>query len=95
VYSKLDEYNYIFEGKTPLNDVYKVLNIDESVFEEAKGESETLAGFALEIFGKIPQKNEKTRFEDYLITIDAADKRRIKRVKITLPEVDHPEEEET
>ena len=39
VYSKLDDYNYIFEGKTPLNDVYKVLNIDGQAFEEAKGES--------------------------------------------------------
>lgn len=83
-YSKLDDYNYVFEGKTPINDVYKVLDLDDEPFDEAKGEAETLAGFALEIFGKIPQKNEKTTFENYLITIDAADKRRIKRVKITI-----------
>ncbi len=94
VYSKLDDYNYIFEGKTPLNDVYKVLNIDGQAFEEAKGESETLAGFALEIFGKIPQKNEKTKFQDYLITIDGADRRRIKRVKITLPELNEEPNQE-
>lgn len=83
-YSKLDENNYVFEGKTPINDVYKVLDLNDEPFDEAKGEAETLAGFALEIFGKIPQKNEKTTFENYLITIDAADKRRIKRVKITI-----------
>jgi len=83
-YSKLDDSNYVFEGKTPINDVYKVLDLDDEPFDEAKGEAETLAGFALEIFGKIPQKNEKTTFENFLITIDAADKRRIKRVKITI-----------
>ncbi len=86
IYSKLDDYNYVFEGKTPLNDVYRVLEINGENFEAKKGDSDTLAGFALEIFGKIPQKNEKTTFEEYTLTIDAADKRRIKRVKITLPE---------
>jgi len=87
IYSKLDDFNYVFEGKTPLNDVYRVLEIDGENFEAKKGDSDTLAGFALEIFGKIPQKNERTTFDDYLLTIDAADKRRIKRIKITLPEI--------
>jgi gliding motility-associated protein GldE len=92
VYSKLDEYNYVFEGKTSLNDVYRVLDISGELFEEEKGESESLAGFALEIFGRIPQKNEKTKFNDYLLTVDAADKRRIKRIKITLPQNQENEE---
>lgn len=85
VYSKLDDFNYIFEAKILLNDFYRVLQIDGEEFEAEKGESETLAGFVLELFSKIPKKNEKMRFNDYQITIDAADKRRIKRVKITLP----------
>lgn len=85
-YSKLDDHNYVFEGKTPLVDLYKILEIDGHNFEEAKGESDTLAGFILEISGKIPPKNEKVKFEDYLFTIEAADKRRVKRVKINLPQ---------
>lgn len=85
VYSKLDDFNFIFEAKILLNDFYRVLQIGGSEFEAEKGESETLAGFVLELFGKIPKKNEKMRFNDYQISIDAADKRRIKRVKITLP----------
>lgn len=85
IYSKLDDYNYIFEGKTPLNDMYRVLGIDGEEFELEKGESETMAGLVLELFGKIPKKNEKLRFNDYQITIDAADKRRVKRIKLTLP----------
>ena len=85
VYSKLDDYNYVFEGKTPLNDMYRVLEIDGDEFDAEKGESETMAGFVLELFGKIPKKNEKLRFNDYHITIEAADKRRVKRIKLTLP----------
>ncbi len=83
-YSKLDEQNYIFEGKTPLVDLYKILDLDGENFEEAKGESDTLAGFMLELSGKILSKNEKVKFENYLLTVEAADKRRIKRVKLTL-----------
>jgi len=85
-YSKLDDFNYVFEAKIALNDMYRVLDIDGDEFEAEKGESETLAGFVLELFGKIPQKNEKIRFNDYQITIEAADKRRIKRIKLQLPE---------
>lgn len=85
VYSKLDDLNYVFEGKTSLNDMYRVLDINEDVFEEAKGEAETLAGLVLELFGKIPVKGEKTKLNDYQITIEAADKRRVKRVKLSLP----------
>ncbi len=93
-YSKLDEKNYIFEGKTPLVDLYKILDIDGENFEEAKGESDTLAGFMLELSGKIPTKNEKINFENYTLTVEAADKRRIKRVKLTLLETEETEEKE-
>ncbi len=86
VYSKLDDHTYVFEGKVSLKDMYRVIEIEGEEFEAEKGESETLAGFVLELFGKIPKKNEKIKFKDYLLTIDAADKRRIKRVKITIPE---------
>lgn len=85
IYSKLDEFNYIFEGKAPLNDVYRVLQVEsEEVFEEQKGEAETLAGFLIELKGKIPKKGEKVRFEQYLFTVEAADKRRVKRIKVTI-----------
>lgn len=85
VYSKLDEFNYVFEGKTPLNDVYRILEVpSEELFEEQKGDAETLAGFLLELKGKIPKKGEKVRFEQYLFTVEAADKRRVKRIKVTI-----------
>ncbi len=84
VYSKLDESNYVFEAKIPLNDLYRVLDIDGEVFEDKKGESDTLAGFILELSGKIPVKNEKISFDNYVFTVESVDKRRIKRIKLTI-----------
>lgn len=90
VYSKLDESNYVFEAKIPLNDLYRVLDIDGQVFEDKKGESDTLAGFILELSGKIPLKNEKIAFDDYVFTVESVDKRRIKRIKLTI--INHDEQ---
>ncbi len=83
-YKKLDELNYIFDGKTTLIDIYKLLEIDGEIFEKEKGESDTIAGFCIEQAGKILLKNEKISFDRYTITVEAADKRRIKKVKITI-----------
>ncbi|MFK8060411.1 MAG: gliding motility-associated protein GldE [Polaribacter sp.] len=83
-YSKIDANNYIFEGKTTIKDFCKVLDDeDEDIFEEEKGESETLAGFILEISGKFPKKGEKINFKNYTFTIEALDKKRIKQIKAT------------
>jgi len=86
VFSKLDDQNYVFEGKTPLIDMYRVLEIDGEEFEEEKGEADTIAGFCIEQAGKILLKNEKVIFKNYIFTIEASDKRRIKQVKITIQE---------
>ena len=92
-YSKLDENNYVFEGKTPLVDFYKVLQIDGNVFEDHKGESDTLAGFIIEQAGKILLKNEKIVFENYTFIVEAADKRKVKRIKVCIePNQDKNEE---
>ena len=84
IYSKLDENNYVFEGKTPLMDMYRVMGIDGEEFEDQKGESDTIAGFCIELAGKILLKNEKIGFQNYTFTIEAADKRRLKQVKVTI-----------
>ena len=83
VYTKLDEFNYVFEGKTPLIDVYRIMEIDGSELEDAKGESDTLAGFIIEQAGKLLQKNEKVKFNEYTFTVEAADRRKVKQVKIS------------
>ncbi|NMH86961.1 gliding motility-associated protein GldE [Flavivirga algicola] len=85
MYSKLDDHNFVFEGKTALKDFYKVVRVeDEAVFEDNKGEAETIAGFVLEISGSFPKLNSKINFENYVFTIEALDKKRIKLVKFTI-----------
>ncbi|MFS4445722.1 gliding motility-associated protein GldE [Maribacter sp. 2307UL18-2] len=86
VYSKLDDFNYVFEGKTTLKDFYRVVKIeDEEDFEEQKGESETIAGFVLEIAGNFPKKGERVFFKEYQFLVESLDKKRLKQIKVTLP----------
>ncbi|TRZ45804.1 gliding motility-associated protein GldE [Robertkochia solimangrovi] len=85
IYSKLDEKNFVFEGKTTLKDFYRVIRIEnESEFEDCKGESETIAGFVLEIAGSFPKKGEKIKFNNYIFEVEALDKKRIKQLKVSL-----------
>lgn len=84
-YSKLDDSNFLFDGKTNLKDFYRILDIEnDEVFEENKGESETVAGFILEIYGKFPKKKDIIKFENYSFKIESKDHRRIKQVKVTI-----------
>ncbi len=83
-YSKLDEQNYIFEGKVPIHDFCRILSIEGAYFEAYKGESDTLAGLVIALAGRIPRKNEKIKMNGFLFTIEAADRRRVKRIKVTL-----------
>jgi len=86
IFSKLDDHNFVFEGKTTLKDFYRVAKIEnEEDFEEQKGESETVAGFILEISGNFPKKGEKLQFKNYQFTVESLDKKRLKQIKITLP----------
>ncbi len=88
IFSKLDENNYVFEGKTPLKDYYRVIKLEDPVmFEENKGEAETLAGFLLEISGSFPRKNDVILFDRYSFTVEAVDKKRIKQIKVSINKV--------
>ncbi|APD06708.1 UPF0053 protein [Flavobacteriaceae bacterium UJ101] len=92
LYSKIDENNYTFEGKTSLKDFYRVLSIDdEDIFEKEKGESDTLAGFIIEINEQFPKQRQKIIFNDYTFTIEALDKKRIKQIKVTKPQTNSNE----
>jgi gliding motility-associated protein GldE len=81
-YNKLDENTYVFEGRTSLNDFCKIIGKDPSMFDEVKGESESLAGLILELSSKIPRVGEKTEFGGLVFTVVAVDNRRIKRIRI-------------
>lgn len=83
-FSQIDDKNYLFEGKINLKDFYRIIEVDEELFEIKKGEAETLAGFILEILGNFPKKDQKISFQNCLFTVEAVDKKRIKQIKVTI-----------
>jgi len=87
-YSRIDNHNYVFEGKTTINDMCRVLGLDDRIFDDAKGESESLAGLILELAGEMPSTGETFSLGEFTFRVEAADKRRIKKVKISTPLAD-------
>jgi len=83
-FSQIDDRNYLFEGKINLKDFYRIIDVNEDLFEIRKGEAETLAGFILEIVGNFPKKGQKIPFENCLFTIEVVDKKRVKQIKVTI-----------
>jgi gliding motility-associated protein GldE len=85
-YSRLDERTFIIEAKTALIDVYRILGLDDEIWEAAKGESDTLGGFVTEQAGRIMRNGESLMFEEVELKIDAATPRKLLRIKLTMPE---------
>lgn len=83
-FEKLNENEYIFEGKTQLHDFCKVLNIDYDPFLDIRGESDTLAGLMLEMAGEIPDKGFSVNLENFIFEIHSADSRRIKKIRVRI-----------
>ena len=81
-YIKINDNTYVFDGKTELNDFYKHVETDSSVFDECKGDAETLAGLMLELKGEIPDQSEKINWKNFTFSIEAVDDRRIKKIKV-------------
>jgi gliding motility-associated protein GldE len=82
-YKKIADNIFVFEAKTSLNDFCRVFEIEAAYFEKAKGESETLAGLIIELFGRIPSAGEEIEFEDFTFKVQSVDTRRIKKVRVT------------
>ncbi len=80
---KIDEDNYLFEAKIMLHDFCRILNVDEEVFSNVKGEADTLAGLILELKNELPKKNEVFKVENFQFIIKSVDQRRIKQVQVT------------
>jgi len=83
LYKKLDENNYIFEGKTLLIDYYKILDLDDDIFDPIRGEADTLAGLILEMKGEIPKIGSTIDYKNFTFKIISSDKRRIIKIKVT------------
>jgi len=81
-YNKLDEHTYIFEGRTSLNDFCKIVGDEVNIFDQVKGESESLGGLILELHSKLPRVGEKISFDHFRFTVVSVDNKRIKRVRV-------------
>ncbi|MGN6803440.1 MAG: gliding motility-associated protein GldE [Ginsengibacter sp.] len=81
---KIDDFNYVFEGKTMINDLCRILNIPTHTFDLLRGESDSLAGLILEIAGEFPQVNQQFETNNYIFTVLEINKNRIAKVKLTL-----------
>ena len=83
-YTNLGPNEYLFDGKTLLNDFYKVVDCEDNIFEEVKGDADTLAGLILELTGEFPALHEKVLCKNFTFQVEAFDKRRIKEIKVVV-----------
>jgi putative hemolysin len=83
-FSKISENIFLFDGKTLLGDFFKITKCDDTVFNKAKGDAETLAGLILELKGEIPELHYKMEYKQFIFTIEAVDDRRIKQIKVEI-----------
>ena len=86
-YVRINSNTFVFEGKTLLSDVYKILKLDDDTFEDVEGDADTLAGLLLEIKGDFPQLHEKIDFEHFTFEVLEMAERRIMKVKVVIHEV--------
>ncbi|MBN2612063.1 MAG: gliding motility-associated protein GldE [Bacteroidales bacterium] len=91
---QIDTNKYIFEGKILLNDFYKVFDIEEDIFEQVRGDADTLAGLILEMKGEIPKKNDKVKYKNFEFKVIAVDTRRIKKIQVTVNDLKKKEHAE-
>ncbi len=87
-FKKIDDNNFILEGKTLINDVCRLIGQPSDTFEDIRGESDSLAGLILEISGKFPAVNETVSYNQFDFTVLNIDKMRIQRVKLTINETE-------
>jgi CBS domain containing-hemolysin-like protein len=87
-FQRIDRNNYIFEGKMTINDFCKIVDEDDDIFDKVKGDSDSLAGLMLELLGKIPEKDDEISFMSYTFKAVEVDLKRIRRIKVTIKQVD-------
>ncbi len=91
IYEQLDDLNFIFDGKTLLNDVCRVINVPTNTFDDIKGEAESFAGLLLELLGQFPEEEQEIICGDFRLKVVAMNPRRVEEILITLPELEEQE----
>jgi putative hemolysin len=81
---KIDEHTYVFEGRTMINDVCKLMGLPTDTFDDVRGDSDSLAGLILELAGYIPQANDVITSGDFEFTVVEANRNRINKIKVAI-----------
>ncbi len=89
VYSRLNDTTYVFEAKMLINDMCRFIGVETEVFDDIRNDADTLAGMLLELKGELPTKGAVILYKDFKFIIESVDKRRIKRVKVELLNVEN------
>ena len=84
LYEKKSETEYVFDGKTMINDMCKILKIDKELFTEIRGDADSVAGLFLQMFGQLPKKNTEVKFGQFIFKVVSVNKTRIEKIQITL-----------
>ena len=87
LYEKKSETEYIFDGKTMINDMCKILHIDKEIFAEIRGDADSVAGLFLQMFGQLPKKNTEVKFSKFIFKVVSVNRTRIEKIQITLIKV--------
>jgi gliding motility-associated protein GldE len=85
-YTRINANTYVFEGKTMLSDLYKILNLDDETFEEVEGDADSLAGLLLEIKGDFPELHERINYKNFTFEVTELDEHRISKIKVIIHE---------
>lgn len=91
-FTQLEDTVFLFEGKTSLNDLAKIIDVRSDIFDQAKGESESLAGLVLELNSSLPKVGEEIVYNRFEFRIEAVNAKRIKRIRVTVNEEVNEEE---
>jgi putative hemolysin len=83
-YKKIDDNQFVFEGKTQLNDFLRIIGEEDMVLDDVRGEADTLAGLILEFIGEIPHPKQEIRIANFLFKIKSADQRRIRQIEVKI-----------
>ena len=81
---RMEDGTYIFEGRTMINDVCKVMNLPPDTFDQVRGESDSLAGLILEVAGEIPKAGDIVVVGDFEFKIEDVEKNRIRKVQVSI-----------
>ncbi len=83
-FSKISDNEFLFDAKVLLGDFYKIVNCSDTIFDEVKGDADTLAGLILELKGEIPVLHDEVKCKSFTFIIEEVDNRRIKQIKVLL-----------